>query len=696
MRYALCLTFVFSIAALAHAAEQAGPATARGDAMLARYFERETRLLADHSLADIKTLDDWQRLRPQYRRELFEMLGLDPLPPRTPLAARTTGKLEQPDFTVEKIHFQSRPHLYVTGNLYLPKGRTAPAPAILYVCGHAKVKSGDVSYGNKTAYQHHGIWFARHGYVCLAIDTLQLGEIEGIHHGTYREGMWWWLARGYTPAGVEAWNCIRALDYLEMRPEVDRQQIGVTGRSGGGAYSWWISTIDERIKAAVPVAGITDLENHVVDGCVEGHCDCMYMVNTYRWDYPQVAAMVAPRPLLISNTDKDGIFPLEGIVRLHHKTREIYRLLGADKQLGLQISEGPHKDIQELQIAAFRWFDRFLRHEDRLIDQAAVKVFEPAELKVFDKLPADEVNTTIQETFTQAAPAPALPASPSDWQRMRDADMAALREKCFRGWPEDAGPLEVRKAFDVERRGIRLAAVDFTSQPEVGLRLYVAERAGLKKPELTVLHVHDDASWSEWLAQMRTAFGPELADEFAVEADAKAFGELEGMFRSFPWTMAWIAPRGVGPMAFSADKKKQVQNRRRFMLLGQTLDGMQVWDVRRGVQALRSLPGRDEVPLWLEGERQAAGLALYAALFEPDIARLDLWHMPRSHREGPYFLNVLRYLDVPFATALAAERSRLRIYDEAPDAWSYPREVGSRLGWKEKQIEIRKPPKPKG
>ena len=132
------------------------------------------------------------------------------------------------------------------------------------------------------------------------IDTLQLGEIEGIHHGTYREGMWWWLDRGYTPAGVEAWNCVRALDYLETRHEVDRKRIGVTGRSGGGAYSWWIAAIDERIKSAVPVAGITDLQNHVVDGMLEGHCDCMFMVNTYRWDFAPWRALVAPRPLLIA------------------------------------------------------------------------------------------------------------------------------------------------------------------------------------------------------------------------------------------------------------------------------------------------------------------------------------------------------------------------------------------------------------
>jgi cephalosporin-C deacetylase-like acetyl esterase len=111
-----------------------------------------------------------------------------------------------------------------------------------------------------------------------------MGEIEGIHHGTYRYGMWWWNARGYSSAAVEAWNCIRALDYLETRPEVDANRFGVTGRSGGGAYSWWVAALDERIKVAVPVAGITSLQNHVVDGCVEGHCDCMYQVNTYRWD----------------------------------------------------------------------------------------------------------------------------------------------------------------------------------------------------------------------------------------------------------------------------------------------------------------------------------------------------------------------------------------------------------------------------
>src|SRR5205085_3491907 len=122
---------------------------------------------------------------------------------RTDLKATVTGTTDGGGFVVEKLHFQSRPGLYVTANFYRPKAIDKPLPAILYVCGHGNVKLDGVSYGSKASYQHHAAWFARHGYCCLILDTLQLGEIEGLHHGTNREHMWWWISRGYTPAGVE-------------------------------------------------------------------------------------------------------------------------------------------------------------------------------------------------------------------------------------------------------------------------------------------------------------------------------------------------------------------------------------------------------------------------------------------------------------------------------------------------------------
>ena len=116
------------------------------------------------------------------------MLGLWPMPERTDLKPVITGKLEQPEFTVEKLYFQASPKLYVTANLYLPKKLEGPAPAILYVCGHSRVMTNGVSCGNKAAYQRHGAWFARNGYVCLVIDTLQYGEIQGHHRGHASRG----------------------------------------------------------------------------------------------------------------------------------------------------------------------------------------------------------------------------------------------------------------------------------------------------------------------------------------------------------------------------------------------------------------------------------------------------------------------------------------------------------------------------
>jgi dienelactone hydrolase len=685
---------------ITHGAEPVKLPTERGDAMIAAYFKQETRKLSEACLSDITTLDQWKAKRSVYHKQLLEMLGLDPLPPKTDMKVTVTGKVEHEKFTVENLHFQPVPGLYVAANLYLPKtqgNNKKPAPAVIYVCGHANAVVDGVRYGNKTSYQHHGAWFAEHGYVCLILDTTQRGEFEGIHHGTYRHKMWWWNCRGYTPAGVEAWTGVRVIDYLQTRKEVDGQRIGVTGRSGGGAYSWWIAALDERIKVAVPVAGITDLQNHVVagspdrfhDGVVDGHCDCMFQVNTYRWDYAQVAAMIAPRPLLIENSDKDSIFPLDGVVRIHAKVRKIYRLYDAEKQLGLHITEGPHKDTQELRVGAFSWFNRFLKNQRPLIDSPAVPRFDPKELKVFKTPPEDQKTSTIHEIFTAKAPKADVPANKEQWDRQREQWLNALTNKSFAGWPAAASPIKLKKVFAVKRHGIEFAAYDFSSQDSIQLRLYLAHRAGLDKAQLVVLNVLDDKAWLEWLAMMRAGFATELKDEARVQADAKAFKQNQSMFKETKWAMAYVAPRGVGPGAWNQTLFKQTQIRRRFMLLGQTLDGMRVWDVRQAIAALRDIDSMKNVPLWLQAERHMAGVALYASLYEENITRLDLWHLPYSHRQGPIFLNVSRYLDTPAAVAMAAAKSKIRLYDKDPDSWSYPRAVARKLGWDEKRIQVR-------
>lgn len=717
MKYSQPIALLLSNYFLISLALGAPPETTRGDEMLKNYLRFQTRTHQNAGTAEIQTRKAWEQQQPILRAQLFDMLGLNPLPEKTDLKPIITGTLEkntpEGDIVVEKIHFQSRPGLYVTGNLYRPKLVKEPLPTILYVCGHSPQKKGNVSLGNKTAYQHHGIWFARNGYVCLILDSLQLGEIEGIHHGTHRYNMWWWINRGYVPAGVEAWNCLRALDYLETRPEVDKTRFGVTGRSGGGAYSWWIAALDERIKCAAPCAGITDLENHIVDGCIEGHCDCMFLHNTQQWDYATVAALVAPRPLMIVNTDTDPIFPLNGVVRVFEEARRIYKLDGAADKIALAIGPGGHKDIQEIQIPAFRWFNKHLAGHDRPITIPAEKFFEYEALKVFDKLPDDAINAKIHETFVAKAAEPKVPESKEAWQTQRDDWMKQLRERTFQGWPlwsADVPNANLKLVLDAQQDGVHLRGWDFESEFGIGLRLYVAQRGPAEKnkafePKLVVLNVFDDRGWQEFLATYGSAFSDELrkpegANETLPPVDEKAWKSTSQMFANQPWAMAYVAPRNIGRTATNPDAKKQTQLRRRFMVLGQTLAGQQTFDVYRAIQALRWVDNKflAETPLWLQAEREMSGIALYAALFEPRIKRLDLYDLPTTHRDGPIMFNVERILDLPQAVALVAEKSQVILYRSGEEAertkgFEYPRAVHEKLGWDKKQLQFRGLPK---
>lgn len=666
-----------------------------GDRMISEYFRQQTQRLAENCLADIRTIDDWNGNREEYRAQLLDMLGLQPMPERTNLDPVVTGTVDMGDWVVENIHFQSRPGLYVTANLYRPKVVEEKLPAILYVCGHGGVKKDGVSFGNKVHYHHHGAWFARNGYVCLTIDSLQLGEIEAIHHGTYRYDMWWWLNRGYTPAGVEAWNCVRALDYLETRPEVDPERFGVTGRSGGGAYSWWIAAIDDRIQCAVPVAGVTDLTNHVVDGCVEGHCDCMFFVNTYQWDYSLLAALVAPRPLLISNTDRDSIFPLDGVVRIHKKVRDIYALHNAEENLALHITAGPHQDTQELRIHAFRWFNHFLKDDDSLIDIAAEKFLEPEQLQVFrdtagqERLPSDRLNENIHESFVARELAAELPTNVDDWTETSQALHQHLETQVFRAWKQQAQTSPPVIAFDVTRDQVRLRAYDFIVQDSITLRLYLATRVGDAPLDLVVLNAFDDQAWNDFVATYATRFADVFPLASEVQPNAEGFRSTSEFLNRFPWGMAYIAPRGIGRTKWDENERKRTQIERRFYLLGQSLDGMRIYDLIEAADSLRSLEVFGEAQLWLQSQGQMAANTVYASLFIDDVERMDLHQLATDHREGPFLLNVTKRMNIPQAVTMAMERHRVVIYSDQPDDWHFARGIQQLLELPGDQFQIR-------
>ena len=672
-----------------------------GEAMIQAYFQRQAKEIGDATLKDFKTKEEWEKAKPELRRQLLEMLGLWPMPARSDLNAKVTGKIERPKFTVEKVVFESMPGLYVTGNLYIPKPAPVKAPTILYVCGHGNVVKDGVSFGSKVHYQHHPAWYAEHGYVSLVIDTLQLSEIPGLHHGTYRDKMWWWHTLGYTPAGVECWNAMRALDYLETRPEVDAKRFGVSGRSGGGAYSWWISATDERIQCSVPVAGIADLQAHLNEGypgrlekgVIAGHCDCMFMTNTYRWDFATVAALIAPRPLLLGNSDKDDIFPVPGYRRLAEKTRKIYELYGAGNKFALLETQGKHEDTVELRAGEYRWMNRWLKNDDKEVVEEKFERFTPQELKVLEKTPEGQLNTTIQDLFIKPASID-LPKSPevvkSWWPGEKVKLEKALQEKVFAGWPKNVPELAAKAAGDKTHDGVRLRAWDFTSEEGLALRLWLMT-AGDAKPTLVVLNLLDDAGWTEWCADLGPEFAEVLQLSTPVKRDEAKFKQNRAVMEKQKWAFAAVCPRGIGPTKWAEPgSTSDIQYRRRFALVGQTLDGMRVWDARRAFQSLKSNPDLKGVPLWLQGKKEMAGIALYTAMYEPEVARLDLWHLPTSHRDGPTLLNVRKHLDLPQALALVHPRNvKLYVKDaKVAKAWAWPLDLQMALGKESLQVRV--------
>jgi hypothetical protein len=282
----------------------------------------------------------------------------------------------------------------------------------------------------------------------------------------------------------------------------------------------------------------------------------------------------------------------------------------------------------------------------------------------------------------------------SEWQPQRDAWMQALKAKAFRAWPSNAEAARAKPVESITKDGITMSAYDFLSQEPFNLRLYVAHREGLKPAdiELVALHVLDDEGWKSFEGEYGPRFEKLFANKPSAKPDDEAFENEKKMFGSFKWAMGYIAPRGVGPTAWTGSEKAQTQRLRRFYLLGETKDSGQVWDIRRAVQATRSIAGFDKTKLWLASGGVMGGNALYASLFEDNIARLDLNGLPASHMDGPTYFNVLRYLDVPQAAAMASERIKVVIYTSDKQPWDFLVQTAGKLGWP-KNVQLREPMK---
>jgi len=282
------------------------------------------------------------------RVRMLRTLGLDPMPPRTPLNPIKTGTIDKGDYVIEKVAFESQPNHVVPALLYLPKNILKPLPAVVSVIGH-------FSYGKSSDRpQRRAIALVKRGYAVLAFDPCYAWERQIPGNSEAFDP----VVSGGTINGHEVWDIVRAVDYLETRKEVDANRIGLTGCSGGGMQTLYGGAIETRFKAVVPAVGVWAVKDIVsnwgfsADNWVAG----LLQIG----DSGVLLSLTAPRALLVLSVDSD-YGSLEGTHQQYLMAYGFYKALGAEKKIAHFTDKGGHDYTQRMREAMYSFMDLWVK-----------------------------------------------------------------------------------------------------------------------------------------------------------------------------------------------------------------------------------------------------------------------------------------------------------------------------------------------
>ena len=318
-------------------------------------------------------------IRAAHLKELvLASAGLVPMPDRTPLNAQVFGQIVHADYSVSKVYFESLPGFFVTGNLYRPIG-DGPFPAILSPHGHWAY--GRLENSVVASVPGRAINLARQGFVVFTYDMIGYNDSWQLEHRSFggtREKLW-----GLSMAGLQLWNGIRGLDFLESLPYVSRDRIGATGASGGGTQVFLLAAVDERVAVAAPVNMIS---LHMQGGCLcENQPGLRLDTNNV-----EIAATIAPRPLLMVSATGD--WTTNTLEREYPAVRALYALQGAVDRVHAVRFEAPHNYNQQSREAVYAWMARWLQNAPADVRREE-RAFTPdplPDLLVFHKRPVPQ------------------------------------------------------------------------------------------------------------------------------------------------------------------------------------------------------------------------------------------------------------------------------------------------------------------
>ncbi len=598
----------------------------------------------DKTIASLTSMEDWIRRQQEVKRRLNEITG--PFPERTPLNSRITGVLKKDGFRIEKVVFESMPSFYVTGCLYIPEKIKGKRPAILNVIGHT-----DISFRG-VIYQDLILNLVRKGFIVFAIDPVGQGERfqyydslkkstlfgPGTAEHTYFGNQC--FLNGISPARYFIWDGIRAIDYLVSRKEVDPERIGVTGLSGGGTQTAYISAFDDRVKASAPSCYITGFRRLLESvGAQDAEQNLFHEIKE-GITHADLIEVRAPKPTLIVSTTRD-FFSIQGARESYREAMRAYEAFGKGENLLMSEDDYEHGFTSKNNEATCAFFQKYL---DMPGDPTVEKI--PAipreELQV---TPSGQVSTSYngETVFSINEKESSELMGKLEISRM-ETDRHLLKVKkeaaVLAGYDDQKGDIGsvFRGAYQRNGYKVEMYLLIGNGNYAIPVLIFVPDQAG-KKPVVIYL------------------------DPAGKEKGAEAGGRIEEIVKK---GYIVIAPDILGIGETSPDESFYNASYFVSVLTGKTLVGTGAEDIRAVTGFLCSRQDVDPARItgWASGK--LAMVMLHSAVFTGSFSSLILVDMPLSYRLfamnrfyersfAPYFVpGALTQYDLPDLIACMA------------------------------------------
>lgn len=291
-----------------------------------------------------------------WRQELSERLQqvIGVMPPVVPLDVRVEWQRERDGYAETRFCFTAEPGADVPCHLLVPTNVSAPPPIMVCLQGHttgmhvslARTQDGEpmpVKGDRDFAMQA-----IRRGYAALVIEQRCFGErvdrrpesVRTFQH-TCQHASHVATLLGRTMIGERVWDVRRALDALDEFDGLDTTRIGCMGNSGGGTITWYAACLEPRITAVMPSCSVCTYADSIAG---IDHCCDNYLPGALRFfDMPDLAGLIAPRPLVVVAGKDDPIFPLDGVRRAFATIQAVYDAYGAADRCELVIGDGAHR-----------------------------------------------------------------------------------------------------------------------------------------------------------------------------------------------------------------------------------------------------------------------------------------------------------------------------------------------------------------